>query len=155
MQRVQKTQRARETIMHEKTRTFLVRLVLCIFVLAACFLAGFERGCAHDGASERDTERLGEHTERSAAVESAVAGIDGGIRRMEEQVQSARNSIDASLTGVGELKRDGDRIAEKSWSIAESVGRIEERLSSIESVISEAEKNGAALADSGSDFHSD
>jgi len=103
MQRVQKTQRARETTMHEKTRTFLVRLVLCIFVLAACFLAGFWRGCAHDGASERDTERLGEHTERSAAVESAVAGIDGGMVRFScglENVDDIIADIDLGLAAI-------------------------------------------------------
>ncbi|MBQ7158628.1 MAG: hypothetical protein IJS09_04275 [Treponema sp.] len=135
-------------------KTVLSVIVLpCLLLL--CLSLGFVRGCAYQSADERDKERAEQHTKRSESAANAVGAIADGIGGVADKVQSAGRKVDASVTGIGELRADIGRITGTGQDIAASAGRIEERLRGIESILSAAEKNSAVLADGSGDSHPD
>ncbi len=136
----------------KKANTTLLVLLSTLFL---CVGIGFWRGCAYQSADERDKERAEQHTKRSESAANAVGAIADGIGGVADKVQSAGRKVDASVTGIGELRADIGRITGTGRDIAASAGRIEERLRGIESVLSAAEKNSAVLADGSGDSHPD
>ncbi|MBR4464797.1 MAG: hypothetical protein IKS40_09315 [Treponema sp.] len=136
----------------KKANTILLVLLSTLFL---CVGIGFVRGCAYQSADERDKERAEQHTKRSESAANAVGAIADGIGGVADKVQSAGRKVDASVTGIGELRADICRITGTGQDIAASAGRIEERLRGIESILSAAEKNSAVLADGSGDSHPD
>lgn len=136
----------------KKANTILLALLSTLFL---CVGIGFWRGCAYQRSDERDKERAEQHTKRSESAANAVGAIADGIGGVADKVQSAGRKVDASVTGIGELRADIGRITGTGRDIAASAGRIEERLRGIESVLSAAEKNSAVLAGGSGDSHPD
>ena len=99
-------------------------------LLISCVFAGFVR------SSERNADkRIGEYAERSKAVEKLAEGIQQRTGDLEGQLQSAGNEtseciteLRESVTEIGGLRNDCDRIAEAGRGIEAAADGIEGRI---------------------------
>lgn len=106
---------------------FIVGLLLFIFALVCSVIVRFStRVC------DKRTEK---HAAGSEVAEELIKGTDERIRELEKQMQSARNEtakcideLRESVTELGELASDCDRIAEAGKGIAVTADGIEERI---------------------------
>lgn len=101
-----------------------------IALLISFVFAGFVR------SPERDADkRIGEYAERSKAAEKLAEGIQQRTGDLEGQLQSAGNEtsecitkLRESVTEIGGLRNDCDRIAEAGRGIEAAADGIEERI---------------------------
>ena len=134
--------------MIEKNKVIFIVMVMYLVFAAVCLAVGFRLGCAHSGTGSDDSERAERYEERSESAEIIINGIEDGLGTVAEQMHGAGEEIKSGITDVGELSSVGDRIAGASTDIAESAGRIEERIQRIESILSEAEEKNRILENS-------
>ena len=116
--------------------------VLRIFVCALCFIAGVIAGeChAHFGADNGNTERTRRYEAASTLAQELAERTEGELERAGEEMLSARERIDGSLTVVGEVRAISDTITKNNTDAQGAAGRIEEGISRIGEIISDAEK---------------
>ena len=116
--------------------------MLRVFVCALCFIAGVIAGeChAHFGADLSDTGRTRKYEAGSALAEELAERAGSELDDAREQMHGVGSCIDGSLTVVGEVRAIGDTIAENSADAQGAAGSIEEGISRIGEIISDAEK---------------
>ena len=124
-------------------------LCICIALLFAEIFFVFCLGwcCAHSGSGDGDSEGAERYEKRNASASESVGRIEGGLGELAGQMHEARREVDESLTGIGQLREDGIRIAGRSQSIEGTAGRIEDGICRIEQIIFEAEEKNGVLAD--------
>lgn len=127
------------------TRVLLVELAVILGIAFCCFYGGTGGG---------DKERAFRYEERDESAQKSVERIGSGLDGIEEKVlgtgrkiDSVRVEIDGSVTGLGELGEDADRITERSRNAEAVAGRIEGGICRIEQIIFEAEEKDIVLAD--------
>ena len=131
--------------MNDKKKIIAICVAFFILYLFVAFAFGFRLGCAHSGTGSNDSVRTERYEERSESAEIIINGIEDGLGTVAEQMHGAGEEIKSGITDVGELSSVGDRIAGASTDIAESAGRIKERIQRIESILSEAEEKSIIL----------
>lgn len=132
---------------------FLFRWVLILLIELAVIL-GIAFCCFHDGTGNGDKERAERYEERDESAQESLERIGIGLDGIEEKVlgtgrkiDSVRVEIDGSVSGLGELGEDADRITERSRNAEAVAGRIEGGICRIEQIIFEAEEKDIVLAD--------
>ena len=127
--------------------------VLRVFVCALCFIAGvIAREChAHFGADNGNTERTRRYEAASTLAQELAERAGGELDDAREQMHGVGSRIDGSLTVVGEVRAIGDTIAKNSADAQGAVGSIEEGISRIGKIISDAEKARAGAYGNDSD----
>ena len=127
--------------------------VLRVFVCALCFIAGIIAGeChAHFGADTGNTERTRKYEAGSALAEELAERAGSELERAGEEMHAARERIDGSITVVGEVRAIGDTITRNSTDAQGATGSIEEGISRIGEIISDAEKARAGAYGNDSD----
>lgn len=132
---------------------FLFRWTLILLVELAVIL-GIAFCCFHFGTGDGDKERAFRYEERDESAQESLERIGSGLDGIEEKVlgtgrkiDSVRVEIDGSVTGLGELRSDADRITERSRNAEAVAGRIEGGICRIEQIIFEAEEKNIVLAD--------
>lgn len=131
--------------MNDKKKIIAICGAFFILYLFVAFAAGFRFGRAHDRTGNSDSQRVKRYEDRNSSAVEAVGKLESGLNSVEEQMQGLGKQITDGITDVGELSAVGDRIAGASTDIAESAGRIEERIQRIESILSEAEEKSIVL----------
>ena len=133
--------------------------VLRVFVCVLCFIAGVIAGeChAHFGADNGDTERTRRYEAASTHAQELAERAGSELERAGEEMHAARERIDGSITVIGEVRAIGDTITKNSTDAQGAAGRIEEGISRIGEIISDAEKarSGAYGNDSNRHGYSD
>ena len=126
-----------------KGLAFCLALVLAeaafVFCLGWCY--------AHSVSGGGDKERAERYEERNASASESVGRIEGGLGEVAGEMHEARREVGESITGIGQLREDGARIAGRSRDIEASAGRIEGGICRIEQIIFEAEEKDIVLAD--------
>lgn len=130
---------------YEKIKTVLVIAGLVLVTGLLCFCGGYAVCSAVTGSDEGDQRRAAIYEAGSANAQNLVSGAAEQLGRVSEEVHVARSAVESSITGFGELRNVSDRIAANSTESAETAGRIEERISNIESILNEAEKKDCVL----------
>lgn len=132
---------------------FLFRWVL-VFLVELAVVCGIAFCCFHGGTGDGDKERAERYEERDESAQESLERIGIGLDGIEEKVlgtgrkiDSVRVEIDGSVTGLGELWSDADRITERSRNAEAVAGRIEGGICRIEQIIFEAEEKDIVLAD--------
>lgn len=126
---------------------FKKNILFFLFGFTVIFAIGFQRGCSYASSGDGDTERAERYEEQNASASESVGRIEGGLGELAGQMQEARREVDESITGIGQLREDGARIAGRSRDIEASAGRIEDGICRIEQIIFEAEEKDIVLAD--------
>lgn len=129
--------------------------VLRVFLCALCFIAGVIAGeChAHFGSDSGDTERTRHYEAASTHAQELAERAGSELERAGEEMHAARERIDGSLTVVGEVRAIGDTITKNSTDAQGAAGRIEEGISRIGEIISDAEKARSGAYGNDSDRH--
>ena len=129
------------------------KIIVCVAVCALCFIAGIIAGeChAHFGAETGNTERTRKYEAGSALAEELAERAGSELDDAREQMHGVGRCIDGSLTVVGEVRAIGDTIAKNSADAQGAVGSIEEGISRIGEIISDAEKARAGAYGNDSD----
>lgn len=135
--------------MYETVKKNIVRVAVCALVFAAGFAAGVRY--AYGSTSLSDTERTRRYEAASTLAQELAERTEGELERAGEEMLSARERIDGSLTVVGEVRAIGDTIAKNSADAQGAVGSIEEGISRIGEIISDAEKARAGAYGNDSD----
>ena len=137
----------------EKRCKILFRWILVLLVELAV-VCGIAFCCFYGGTGFDDEERAERYEERDESAQESVERIGSGLDGIEEKVlgtgrkiDSVRVEIDGSVTGLGELRSDADRITERSRNAEAVAGRIEGGICRIEQIIFEAEEKNIVLAD--------
>lgn len=132
---------------------FLFRWVL-VFLVELAVVCGIAFCCFHCGTGNGDKERAERYEERDESAQESLERIGSGLDGIEAKVlgtgrkiDSVRVEIDGSVTGLGELGEDADRITERSRNAEAVAGRIEGGICRIEQIIFEAEEKNIVLAD--------
>lgn len=132
---------------------FLFRCTLVLLVELAV-VCGIAFCCFHGGTADRDEERAFRYEERDESAQESLERIGSGLDGIEAKVlgtgrkiDSVRVEIDGSVTGLGELGEDADRITERSRNAEAVAGRIEGGICRIEQIIFKAEEENGVLAD--------
>ena len=133
---------------------FLFRWVL-VFLVELAVVCGIAFCCFHGGTGDTDKERAERYEERDESAQeslerigSGLDGIEAKVLGTERKIDSVRVEIDGSVSGLGELGEDADRITERSRNAEAVAGRIEDGICRIEQIIFEAEEKDIVLADS-------
>ena len=135
--------------MNEKFKIILLCIGIYAVSVALAFAVGFWRGRTDIRTGGNDSERIERYEERSESAQNVVSGLEDGLGTVAEQMHGVGSKIESGITDVGELNSVGARIAGASTDIAESAGRIEERIQRIESILSEAEEKSIVLEECG------
>ena len=132
---------------------FLFRWVL-VFLVEFAVVCGIAFCCFHGRTGNGDKERAERYEERDEFAQESLGRIGIGLDGIEEKVlgtgrkiDSVRVEIDGSVSGLGELREDADRITERSRNAEADAGRIEGGICRIEQIIFEAEEKDIVLAD--------
>lgn len=132
---------------------FLFRWVL-VFLVELAVVCGIAFCCFHGGTGDTDKERAERYEERDESAQeslerigSGLDGIEAKVLGTERKIDSVRVEIDGSVSGLGELGEDADRITERSRNAEAVAGRIEDGICRIEQIIFEAEEKDIVLAD--------
>ena len=118
------------------------KIIVCVAVCALVFAAGFAAGVryAYGSTSLSDTERTRKYEAGSALAEELAERAGSELERAGEEMHAAREHIDGGLTVVGEVRAIGDTITKNNTDAQGAAGRIEEGISRIGEIISDAEK---------------
>lgn len=128
-------------------KTLLLYSLIAVLEFSVVFAVGFWRGYAHAGSEGGDPGGAERYERGNESASEALGRIESGLEGVAGQVQSARRKIDEGITGVGELREIGDRIAGRSQDASVAAGRIEDGIRRIEQIIFEAEEENGVLAD--------
>ena len=128
-------------------KTLLLYSLVTLIEFAVIYAVGFWRGYSYAGRDTGDSGRAERYESGDAAARESVGRIESGLGGVAEKVRSARREVGESVTGLGELREVGDRIAGRNGDVAEAAGRIEGGIQRIEQIIFEAEKENGVLAD--------
>ena len=135
--------------MYETVKKIIVRVAVCALVFAIGFAAGVRY--AYGSTSLSDTERTRKYEAGSALAEELAERAGGELDDAREQMHGVGSRIDGSLTVVGEVRAIGDTIAKNSADAQGAVGSIEQGISRIGKIISDAEKARAGAYGNDSD----
>lgn len=134
--------------MENKTfKNVVLNSLIVFFEFAFVFGLGAWLGFSYARTGDGDSDRAERYEKRNASASESVGRIEGGLGELAGQMHEARREVDESLTGIGELREDGIRIAGRSQSIEGTAGRIEGGICRIEQIIFEAEEKDIVLAD--------
>lgn len=132
---------------------FLFRCTL-ILLIELAVVCGIAFCCFHGGTGDTDKERAFRYEERDESAQESVGRIGSGLDGIEEKmlgtgrkIDSVRVEIDGSVSGLGELGEDADRITERSRNAEAVAGRIEDGICRIEQIIFKTEEENGVLAD--------
>lgn len=137
--------------MYETVKKIIVRVAVCALVFATGFAAGVRY--AYGSTSLSDTERTRKYEAGSALAEELAERAEGELDDAREQMHGVGSRIDGSLTVVGEVRAIGDTITKNSTDAQGAAGRIEEGISRIGEIISDAEKARSGACGNDSDRH--